>query len=130
MFFVAAEILCSRFSSPKVISQKQAIQKRGLFNIQWGRDIKRYMKKVSKKDKDELRPEYKPSDFPKGLVRGRYAESYPEGVTVALLSPDVARVFPTDEAVNDALRSLIEVAQRSTGLKKRPPRTVRVKKTA
>lgn len=129
MFFVAAEILCSRFSSPKVISRKQATQKRCLFNIQWSRDIKRYMKKVSKKDKDELRPEYKLSDFPKGLVRGKYAES-PEGVTVALLSPDVARVFPTDEAVNDALRSLIEVAQRSTGLKKRPPRTVKVKKTA
>ena len=88
------------------------------------------MKKVSKKDKDELRPEYKLSDFPKGLVRGKYAESYPEGVTVALLSPDVAKVFPTDEAVNDALRSLIEVAQRSTGLKKRAPRTVRAKKTA
>lgn len=79
------------------------------------------MKKVSKKDKDKLRPEYKLSDFPKGLVRGKYAESCPEGATVALLSPDVARVFPTDEAVNDALRSLIEVAQRSTGLKKTCP---------
>ena len=48
------------------------------------------MKKVSKKDKDALRPEYKLSDFPKGLVRGEYAESCPEGVTVALLSPDVS----------------------------------------
>jgi len=88
------------------------------------------MKKVSRKDKDALRPEYKLSDFPKGLVRGEYAESCPEGVTLAPFSPDVARVFPADEAVNDALRSLIEVAQRSTGLKKRAPRTVRVKKTA
>ena len=48
------------------------------------------MKKVSRKDKDALRPEYKLSDFPKGLVRGEYAESCPEGVTVALLSPDVS----------------------------------------
>lgn len=89
MFFVAVEILCSRFASPEVISRKQAIQERCLFNIEWSRDIKRYMKKVSKKDKDELRPEYRLSDFPRGFVRGKYVEFYPEGVTVALPSPDV-----------------------------------------
>ena len=42
MFFVAAEILCSRFVSPEVISQKQAIQESCLFNIEWSRDIKVY----------------------------------------------------------------------------------------
>jgi len=36
-----------------------------------------------------------------------------------LLSPDVAKVFPTEEAVNEALRSLINLAQKSTGRTKR-----------
>ena len=32
---------------------------------------------------------------------------------------DVAKAFPTEEAVNDALRSLIELAQKSIGLTRR-----------
>jgi len=36
-----------------------------------------------------------------------------------LLSPDVAKAFPTEDAVNDALRSLIEIARKSTGLTRR-----------
>jgi len=36
-----------------------------------------------------------------------------------LLSPDVAKVFSTEEAVNEALRSLIHVARKSTGLTRR-----------
>jgi hypothetical protein len=47
-----------------------------------------------------------------------------------LLSPDVAKVFPTDEAVNEALRSLIDLARKSTGFKKRAPRTTKEKTTA
>ncbi len=39
MFFVAVEIFCSRFASPEVISRKQAIEERCLFNIEWSRDI-------------------------------------------------------------------------------------------
>lgn len=45
-------------------------------------------------------------------------ESYHEGTNLVLLSPDVAKVFPTEEAVNEALRSLIDLAERSTGLTK------------
>jgi hypothetical protein len=72
------------------------------------------MKKAKKSD--ELRPEYKREDLGPG-VRGRYFESYQKGTNLVLLSPEVAKVFPTDEAVNEALRSLIELAERSTGLK-------------
>ena len=39
--------------------------------------------------------------------------SYNKGTNLVLLSPDVAKAFPTEEAVNQALRSLIEIAQRS-----------------
>ena len=70
---------------------------------------------------DELRPEYKREDLGPG-VRGKYYQAYQKGTNLVLLSPDVAAAFPTEEAVNEALRSLIEVAQRSTGLTKRSTR--------
>ena len=70
------------------------------------------MKKV--KASDELRPEYKREDLGVG-VRGKYFESYHSGTNLVLLSPDVAKVFATEEAVNEALRSLINLAVKSTG---------------
>jgi uncharacterized protein YcsI (UPF0317 family) len=71
------------------------------------------MKKV--KEPDELRPQYRREDLGKG-VRGKYFESYQKGSNLVLLNPDVAKVFPTGAAVNKALKSLIDVAQKSTGL--------------
>jgi hypothetical protein len=70
------------------------------------------MKKA--KISDELRPEYRREDLGKG-IRGKYFKSYKKGTNLILLSPDVAKVFPTENAVNEALRSLIDLAQRSTG---------------
>jgi len=70
------------------------------------------MRKV--KTSDELRPEYKREDIGVG-VRGKYFESYRSGTNLVLLSPDVAKVFLTEEAVNEALRSLISLAEKSTG---------------
>lgn len=76
---------------------------------------------MKKDENDELRPEYRREDLGPGL-RGKYLEAYREGTNLVLLSPDVARVFPTEQAVNDALRSLIDVAQRSVGPTKRSSR--------
>jgi hypothetical protein len=70
------------------------------------------MKKA--KASDELRPEYKREDLGKG-IRGKYFEEYSKGTNLVLLSPDVAEVFSTEEAVNEALRSLIRLAEKSTG---------------
>ena len=67
---------------------------------------------------DDLRPEYRREDLGPG-VRGKYLKSYRSGTNLVLLSPDVAKAFPTEESVNKALRSLIEVAQRSVGPKRR-----------
>ena len=53
--------------------------------------------------REEMRPEY---DFSNG-VRGKYAERYAEGTNLVLLAPDVAAEFPTAEAVNKALRTVI-----------------------
>ncbi len=68
-------------------------------------------KEVENEMEDELRPEY---DFTqiKGGVRGKYVERYRRGTNLVLLDPDVAQAFPNDEAVNEALRLLMQVAQR------------------
>lgn len=67
------------------------------------------MKKARAETEDtELRAEY---DFSRG-VRGKYAQRYRRGANVVVLEPDVAKVFPNAEAVNDALRSLAGIVRR------------------
>jgi hypothetical protein len=56
---------------------------------------------------DELRPEYDPSVL-KGGVRGKHLERYRAGTNLALLAPEIRAAFPTDEAVNEALRAVIQ----------------------
>jgi hypothetical protein len=58
-------------------------------------------------DDDELRAEYELST-PKGAVRGKYLERFRAGTNLALLAPDVRAAFPTDDSVNQALRSLMQ----------------------
>ena len=53
---------------------------------------------------DELRPEYDLSKLLKEGVRGKYAERDKAGANLVLLAPDVAQAFPSEEAVNQALR--------------------------
>jgi hypothetical protein len=64
------------------------------------------MKRTSNEVRDELRAEYAPELF-KNAVRGKYFEAYRRGTNVVILDADVARAFPTEKAVNDALRGLI-----------------------
>ncbi|AFY94836.1 hypothetical protein [Chamaesiphon minutus] len=60
---------------------------------------------------DELQPEY---DFTQleGGVRGKYVDRYRAGTNLVRLDPDVAKSFPTENAVNEALRLLMQIAQR------------------
>ena len=67
---------------------------------------------------DEMLPEY---DF-SGAVRGKYFERYRQGSNVVLLEPDVAKAFPSAEAVNRALRLLLALARKETAPAKRTPR--------
>ena len=69
------------------------------------------MKKAKRKVTDELRPEYKRSDFGE-LVRGKYAARLSASTNVVVLDPKVARAFPNDRAVNDALRSLLKAPKK------------------
>ena len=62
---------------------------------------------------DDLRPEYDFSQM-EGGVRGKYVERYQTGTNLVLLDPDVAQAFPTEDAVNEALRLLMQIAQRQT----------------
>lgn len=65
------------------------------------------MKKDSDNSQDDdLRPEYDLTEL-KGGVRGKYLKKYRAGTNLALLAPDVRSAFPTDEAVNEALRSVM-----------------------
>ncbi|HET9359172.1 MAG TPA: hypothetical protein VFO58_05455 [Vicinamibacterales bacterium] len=81
------------------------------------------MKKTSRILIDDMRPEY---DFAsmKGGVRGKYARRAREGTNVVLIEPEVADAFPTDEAVNEALKGVLNTtrAVRSTG--GLPPKTL------
>ncbi|MDO8940200.1 MAG: hypothetical protein Q7U98_13690 [Methylicorpusculum sp.] len=77
------------------------------------------MKKAKSEMTDELRTEYKRSDFGE-IERGKYANRIKAETNVVLLDPDIAEAFPNDEAVNKALRYLLEVAKTSPRLTHRP----------
>lgn len=54
-----------------------------------------------------MRSEY---DF-SGGVRGKHCAAYRGGTNVVFLDPDVAEVFTDSEAVNRALRLLLDLAK-------------------
>jgi hypothetical protein len=69
---------------------------------------------------DELRPEYDLPQLLKDSVRGKYAERYQAGTTLVLLAPDVAQAFLDEEAINEALRLVIEIDQLFSGKQPEP----------
>ncbi len=71
-----------------------------------------------KKAEDEMRAEYKRSDFSK-LERGKFYAEVAEGTSVALLEPSIAKAFPTSEAVNEALRELLALAEKAARVTRR-----------
>ena len=61
---------------------------------------------------DDLRDEYDETGLKNG-VRGKYVQRLAVGSNIVRLAPDVAAAFPTEEAVNQALRLLLNVAKTS-----------------
>lgn len=61
-------------------------------------------------DNYELQAEYDLTQLPI-MPKGRYAPGRRIGKNVIVLDPDVAQAFPTDEAVNAALRLILQMAQ-------------------
>jgi hypothetical protein len=66
------------------------------------------MKKKSETS-DELRPEYDLKSLLKGGVRGKYTNRYRAGTNLVLLEPEVAKAFPNDKAVNEALKLVMKL---------------------
>jgi hypothetical protein len=68
------------------------------------------MPKQTSRDDYELRDEY---DLSKMTIvaKGRYAPERRVGKNIVVLAPDVAQAFPTDEAVNEALRLVLEITR-------------------
>ena len=68
------------------------------------------MRKADQILEDDIRPEY---DFASmaGGVPGKYVNRYRSGTNIVLLDPVLARAFPTDAAVNKALRAVLMAAK-------------------
>lgn len=60
---------------------------------------------------DELRPEYDMRELLRTGVRGKYVERYKAGTNLVLLEPDVAKAFPDQQSVNEALRLVLELTK-------------------
>lgn len=76
---------------------------------------------------DDARPEYHQADLGKA-IRGKYAPAVLAESNVVVLDEEVFAIFPNAKAVNDALRSLIAIANATTA-KGKPGRTAVPKKS-
>lgn len=85
--------------------------------------------KTKTSKKAEMRDEY---DFDyAGAVRGKYYKRLlKEGANIIVLDPDVAKVFTTSEAVNEALRSLLKISKRAKPVAGKTARPRRISKAA
>lgn len=87
------------------------------------------MKHKAEAVRDKMRPEYE-FDY-STAVRGRYNQRLlREGANVVVLDPDVARAFRDSEAVNEALRSLLQVSESTRRLTARSRGRSRVRRAA
>lgn len=76
------------------------------------------MKKRSTKTDDQDIPELTREQLGRG-VRGKYYKRFTQGSNVVVLRPELQKVFPTSEAVNDALASYLAFAKEVKGLTSR-----------
>jgi hypothetical protein len=72
------------------------------------------MSKATRLDNNDLRPEY---DFAsmKGGVRGKYAARLRKGTNLVLLEPEIAAAFLSADAVNEALRGVLNTTRAVRG---------------
>ena len=68
------------------------------------------MSKHSRPREEDLLPEY---DFAsmKGGVRGKYGTRLRKGSNIVVLEPEIAEAFPSDAAVNEALRGVLNTTK-------------------
>jgi hypothetical protein len=73
------------------------------------------MKKPSMKAAEDDMPELKRDALGKG-VRGKYLQHFKLGSNVVVLQPEIQKAFPSSEAVNKALASLLAFAHEAQAL--------------
>lgn len=68
------------------------------------------MKRTEPDQNGDVRSEY---DFAhmKGGIRGKYVKGLREQSNIVVLEPDIADAFPNEEAVNQALRGVLDTAR-------------------
>ncbi len=69
-------------------------------------------------------PELKRDELGKG-VRGKYLKHFSQGSNLVALQPEIQKAFPTSEAVNRALASMLAFTQETQDLTGRSGRTTR-----
>ncbi len=77
-------------------------------------------KKAVQSRAEDLRPEYD-LDKLSGGVRGKYYRRARAGTNIVLIEPELSKLFPDAESVNNALRLLADTAKAAT----RSPRRAR-----
>jgi hypothetical protein len=68
-----------------------------------------------KKIQTEMRAEYRVTDFAK-LERGKFLKAAAKSSSVIVLSPKLAKAFPTSQAVNEALSGLLALTEKTSRL--------------
>ena len=87
------------------------------------------MKNASTTKADRDIPELKREQLGVG-VRGKYHKHFTQGSNVVVLQPEIQKAFPTSEAVNRALASMLAFAREAQGLGVRSRRTPRKRDSA
>ena len=64
------------------------------------------------------------------FIAVKYLKHFTQGSNVVVLQPGIQKAFPTSEAVNKALASMLAFAQETQGLAGRPGRMPRKRATA
>ena len=77
---------------------------------------------------DQDIPELKREQLGVG-IRGKYFKHFTQGSNVVVLQPEIYKAFPTSEAVNKALASMLAFANKTQGLTGRSKRTSRKRAT-
>lgn len=82
------------------------------------------LKKISTTMDDQNIPEVKREKLGVG-VRGKYFTQFKQDSNVVILQPEIQKAFPTSEAVNKALATLLTIAQETRNLTAPAKRTPR-----
>ena len=87
------------------------------------------MKKISAKKTSQDIPVLKREQLGTG-VRGKYFQQYAKDSNVVVLKPEIQKAFPTSEAVNKALASMIAFSEDTQKLASRPTGRAPKRRTA